>query len=454
MKTHLLWKKCCHQSVTALSTAVLALLAPLAAHAGQSAPLTCNALVSFRNDLYLASPDGKALTRFTSDGTPKFFAALASTGDKVAYTTSQTANTFRVTNESGQHGTFSIYPGSKDTSSNGTPTDSYIMGLSWESHNALRVTTFFGKDYAQFDFQRIPRSMAPPASSAAKSAIELNCVLKNTGGPVACMDQAGFVSLGGLLMSKSIYSVSQTKAGAPLESFTVHVGKSATPQVGPPFKITIESISKNKLMVNMDALKPEYASGGYETQIDNGSYVAETDDATNTVFLYSATIINAKAGLVRIKISKDNSPDVSTDMGLAWQPHGQGLLFVQHTGKQTYLDLIQPGRGHVSGHPAKGQGPKWHLAAQVPVTLPGKVRSMRFLTPSLLLLDTGDFRGHQYGELPIQIANGRNHGKPSLSVGKVNPLPATRTVKINGKSETGNVLDWSCKAKHGDAAQN
>jgi len=451
MKTSLNWKAFATRASMTLSATLIGALAPLAAQAGRPSPPICNALVSWGSNLYLASPSGKALAQFTSDGAPKVLASLSPDGSKVAYALNKTASAYSVANRFGQSRTYQVFPKGKSVDYV-DPNSSYLMGLKWNTNNVVRLTAFGGRNNALFQFRRIPNGPSSPTSPAAEPALELNCVLKKEGGPVACMDKQGFVSLGRAL-DNSIYSVAQTKVSAPLESFTVRVGKSATPQVGPPFKITIESISKNKLMVNMDALKPEYASGGYETQIDNGSYVAETDYATNAVYLYSATIINATTGQVRIDISKDNTPEVSTDMGLAWQPHGQGLVFVQRTNKQAFLDLIQPGRGHVSGHPAKGQGPKWHLAAQAPVSLPGKVRSMRFLTPSLLLLDTGDFRGHQYSALPIHIANGRNHGKPSLSVGKVKPLPATRTVKINGKSETGKVLDWSCKAKRGDADQ-
>jgi hypothetical protein len=449
MKTHLNRKALTTRVSTILGVTLLGAWAPLVAQAGQSALPTYNALVSWENNLYLVSPAGKVLTQFTSDGAQKFFASISPDGSKVAYALNKTASVYSVVNRFGQSRSYQVFPKGQNNSyvdSN----SSYLMGLKWSTDKIVRLTDFYGRDYALFAFRRVPNDLSSPAPPAAKSAIELNCVLKKGGGPVACMDQQGFVSLGRAL-DKSIYSVSQTKMGASLESFTVHVGESTTPQVGPPYKITIESISKNKLMINMDALKPEYASGAYETQIENGSYVAEMDYATSVTYLYSATIINAKTGLVRIDVSKDNAPDVSTDMGLAWQPRGQGLLFVQRTKTQTFLDLIQPGRGHVSGHPAKGQGPQWHLAAQVPISLPEEVRSMRFLTPSLLLLDTGNFRGHQYSEVPIHIANGRDDGKPSLSVGRMKPLTPTHTVKIDGKSATGTVLDWSCKAAHGDA---
>lgn len=448
MKTHLYWKELTARVSTTLGAVLLGALTSHAAQAGQPVLPTCNALVSWQNDLYLASSSGKVLARFTSDGAQKFFASISPDGSRVAYALKKTASAYWVANRFGQNRSYQVFPKGQNNSYMDS-NSSYLMGLKWSTDNILRLTDYYGRDYALFAFRHIPNDLSSPDQPAAKSTIEPNCVLKKEGGPVACMDQQGFVVLGRAL-DKSIYSVSQTKVSASLESFTVNVGEGVTPQIGPPYKVTIESIAKNKLMINMDALKPEYASGAFETQINNGSYVVEMDYATDTTYLYTATIINAKTGLVRIDISEDNSPEASTDMGLAWQPHGQGLLFVERTKTQTFLDLIEPGRGPDNGHPTSGQGPQWHLAAQAPISLPGKVQSMRFLTPGLLLLNTGDFRGPQYNEVSIRITYGHDNGKPALTVGAASPMPAEMSVTNNGKPAQASVLDWSCSAHSRD----
>ena len=430
-----------HVSVILCMT-LIGVLAPLFAEAGQKAAPKCNALVSMSNDLYLVTSAGKTLRQFTTDGTSKNFATVSPSGNKVAYTTSQTATTFDVMDQYGQSGTFPMNSGSHSAGGGAADSDSYLTGLSWSSDSTLRLTTFYGKDYAQFRFLRIPDDLAPPVTTAAKSSVEDNCVLKGAGGLVACIDQGGIVSLGGNSNGKGIYSVSGFEGEKPQASFTLHVGQSATPSNAPPYRVTVESVSDNTILLNLDALDPNYA--GPEGYVRSGSYLGVRDYKNYDIYGYFATIINAKSGLVRIGIVKSNSPDEPFDMGLAWQPHGQGLLFVRKTNTQTFLDLIQPGRGHVSDHPAKGQGAQWHLAAQVPISLPGKVKSMRFLTPDLLLVNTGDFRGPQFSEVPIHITNGQDDGKPSMTVGAVKSMPATISVTTNGETTQGGVLDWSC----------
>lgn len=442
MKKYRNLKASSRSALVILGTALIGALTPLVAQAGQKAAPNCNALVSMSNNLYLVTSAGKTLTQFTTDGTSKNFATISPSGEMVAYTTRQTATTFDVVNQYGQAGTFPMNQETNSASGGTADTSSYLMGLRWSSDSTLRLTTFYGKDYAQFQFLRIPDNLAPPATTAAKSTVDENCVLKEAGGLVACIEQSGFVSLGSNANGKGIYSVSRFKSVTPLASFNLHVGASTTPSNAPPYRVTVVGISGNTILLSLDALNPKYP--GSAEYVKSGSYMGVTDYKNSDTYGYFATIINAKSGLVRIDIVKSNTPDEPFDRGLAWQPHGQGLLFVQRTNTQTFLDLIQPGRGHVSGHAANGQGPQWHLAAKVPISLPGKVQSMRFLTPDFLLLNTGDFRGPQYSEVPIHIANGQDNGKPALTVGAVSPMPEKISITTNGKTTQASVLDWSC----------
>lgn len=442
MKTHRNLEESYRYAAAILGTALIGILTPCAAQAGKQAAPKCNALVSVSNDLYLVTPTGKILKQFTSDGMPKNFATVSPSGNKVAYTTDQTATTFEVANQYGQMGTFPMNSGTHSATGGTTDSSSYLMGLRWNASNIIRLTAFYGKDYAQFRFLRIPDDLSPPATTAAKSTVEQNCILKEAGGLVACIDQSGQVSLGGDSNGIGLYFVPRFKGVTPLASFNLHVGESTTPSNAPPYRVNVVGISDNTIMLSLDALNPKYAGpAGY---VKSGSYMGVTDYENGGVYGYFATVINAKSGLVRIDIVKSDIPDDPVDMGLAWQPHGQGLLFVQHTDTQTFLDLIQPGRGDVSGHPAKGQGPQWHLAAQASIALPGKVQSMRFLTPGYLLLNTGDYRGPKYSGVPVHIANGENNGEPSLTIGTVSPMPATISVTNNGKTTQTSVLDWSC----------
>ena len=403
----------------------------------------CNALAAVPGGLDLVAPSGSVLSRFNTGGAPLPFVALSPDGSKVAYATDQMAKSFSVINSMGQRGRFKIYPKNRAY-------DAYLMGLHWNSNNVVRLTTFWGKDYAKFDFRRIPTGLASPATTAASPAMEDNCVLDHAGGQVACIDPGGIVFLGGgINVDQGVYSVSGFEGVKPLESFTVHVNDGVTPQVGPPYKITIKSISHNKMMVVMDTPDPRYESGAYATQIENGSYAVETDYGSGAIYGYRLSILDARKGLVRIEVVKSNAPQNPFDSGLAWQARGQGLIFVQRTNTQTFLDLIRPGNGHAGDGSAKNKTPQWHLAAQAPMTLPGKVRAMRFLAPSLLLLDTGDFRGPRYGEVTVHIAKDAETGKPRMTVGTVKPLPSAVSIKQSGKTTEGRVLDWSCTSARG-----
>jgi hypothetical protein len=240
MSSNMSWNTFAIGAHTILAATMIAALVPLAAQAGQSRASTCAAWVSVSNDLYLVNSTGKVLTQFTSDGTPKTFATLSPNGDKIAYASGQTANTFEVVNKFGQQGVFAINLSGQSTNSNNDTANNYLTGLSWTSNNTLRLVKSFGKDYAQFEFRRISDDLSSPSSETAKPAVEQNCVIKGGGGLVACIDQAGDVSLGGNLNGESIYSVSGFKDVTPLESLTAHVGEGVTPQVGPPYKVTID----------------------------------------------------------------------------------------------------------------------------------------------------------------------------------------------------------------------
>ncbi len=436
MSMYMNWKAPASRASIILASAMMGVFAPVAAQAKQSSP-TCDALVTIAGDLYLVNSAGKVLTRFTTGGVTADFATLSPDGDKVAYATDQTANTFKVVNKFGQKGSFPL----------SLSNNSYLMGLKWNANDVLRATKFWGKNYAQFAFLRIPEDLSPPAPTAAKSVMEDNCVLKGNGEKVACIDTGGIVSLGGGVNNgQGVFGVSGYEGVKPEESFTLSVGQSATTtETELAYKVSLKRIDKDGITLRIT--RPD---GNWEQPtLTNGGSIGPPPPYEDE-WGFFVTLLNKKPGWVRVDVIKSDAPVIKFDQGIAWQPHGQGLVFIQRTNTQTFLDLIQPGRGHVSGHPAKGQGAQWHLAAQVPVSWPGNVQSMRFLTPTLLLLNTGSSQEPSYSEVPIHIANGQDNGKPALTVGTVTPLPTTILTTTNGKTTQAPVLDWSCKAPHGN----
>ncbi|MGH8400779.1 MAG: hypothetical protein ACRESU_06730, partial [Gammaproteobacteria bacterium] len=215
-----------------------------------------------------------------------------------------------------------------------------------------------------------------------------------------------------------------------------------------PYKVTLNSIAKNQITLSLTALDTGI---GEQMQIENGSYMPETDYTTGAEYGFFATVVDAKSNLVRIDIVKSNSPSDIFDPALAWQPHREGLLFIRRTNSQAMLYLIQPDRRDHDRNEFHGpaKDPKWHLAAQVPIDMPKVVQAMRFATPSLLLLQTSD---GQFSEMPIDIHYGEHesHNRPTLTPGAITPLPPKLAVQINDASTQADVLDWSCETSQRD----
>lgn len=453
MKDQIRWNVVGHRLGQGFAACLVGLFMPLAAQAGKpSQTATCNALVSVGGNLYLADESGSVLTQFTADATPKIFVTLSPDGKRVAYVTpDRSATTFKVVSSAGHQGSFPIELATADTSGShqdGASSSGSLQGLTWSSDNDLRLTKFAGLNDWLFEFRRIPSNLSSPAPKAVDSAMEQNCVLKQDGSLTACIAQDGSVYVaGGMSRGHRVFSASGFADVAPEESFNLGVGDSANTQgTTPSYTVTVKSINKN--MITLRVTPP--GGGWWDTAIQDGGYTT-TPPAFAPTYAFIAQITNAKQNLVRVSVVKSNSGEGPTgvhvfDPALAWQPHGEGLVLVRRDNSGESLFLIQPGRGKATGHPASGQGPQWHLAAKASVSLPEVIDSMRFVTPSLLLLKTGSkMSGFRYSELPIHIANGQNNGKPSLAVGTVTPLPATIAVTMNGKSSQASVLDWSCK---------
>lgn len=450
------WKSAARH-VAGISGAILIGTCVSLAAQAQRVPAGCTALVTVANDLYSARvtsekpPTGDISRRFTTDGAPKSFVTFSPRGDKVAYLTGHfeedggpESGTFHVVDETGRRGSFEIDPGGRDVKADaqfagGGP---YLTGLKWNSDDVLRLQKWSGKDYALFEFRRIPNDLSGTAPEAARHAVAENCVVERTGGPVACIDQAGFIALNGI-DGKPIYSVPVFTGAPVLESFELHVGQSYTPHAAPGTAIKIKGISHDTVDIKMTPSDPKYPWS--ETFDRSGSYTEARDYKIWAKYGYFITIVNAKTGLVRIRIRRDDTPDQLVDLGLARLPHGRGLLFIRRSNTGAFLDLIRPGGGRGdAGRGTSGRSQPWHLAAEAPVSLAHPVSSMRFLTPSSLLIQYVD--RPPFNILPVHITNGRAGGKSSLTAGRISPLPRALAVSIKGQTTHAAVLGWGCKA--------
>lgn len=443
-------KTSAHRTAVILSLALVFTLIPFGALAKPSdTKPNCNAFVSTGNIFYLVTPAGKVITQFAPNVGSVTNAVIAPDGRKMAYLAASSgtnAYAFHVMNTQGQQGTFSTVPMRRGTKEDDTQ-NSPIEGLSWNSNNVLRVTKFVGKNMERFEFYRIPRSLNWRAPMAARPAIADNCILKHHGDWVACINGDAVYVGSGIRNQQAAFQVTGFKGIKPEESFPLGIGDSITTQgTTPSYTVTLENINKNGIYLSVTP------PSGNEAVVKSGNFTVNFPVQGYPTYGFFATIVNHKSNLVRIDVVKNDSPGDIFDPALAWLPHGEGLILIRRKGSTASLYLIQPGRDRVTWHPAFGHGPQWHLVAQTSVSLPETIDSMRFATPSMLLLKTGSaLNGYQFSELPITITNGYhhwNHKQPSLTVGSMTSLPTMMSVTMNGGALKANVLGWSCHGRH------
>lgn len=429
---------------TSLGLTLLFALVPIAALAGQKSPPTCNALVNMKNDLYLATPSGTVLTRFTSDGTTKDYATVSPNGKRVAYVehSNQENTSYWVGDASGTQGQFPVYT-AKAKSTNDYDALGPLMGLYWSSNHVLRLEKHVSPTDSRFEFHRVNNDLTGTARMIGSAAYGDNCAMRHQAGRVACV-RGGVVTING----KRVFHVSEFAGKTPMASFTLTKGNSTTTSGNPSFKVKVIGFYKNS--VGIKVLLPN--GNGGETYL-SGSKDVMPLWWNGQRYGFFATVINKATGLVRINVIKGN--DVYHKAGfspaVAWQQHGSGLLLLRQSGSGAMLDLIQPRENSQHGHKGRGKNHEWSLVATALIDVTDSVKNMRFITDSMLLLQTseGGFR-----ELPVRIHNGSsNKGRPTLTIGTVKPLPTIISVMANDRAARAPVLDWSCKAPHHEVGE-
>lgn len=429
-----------------LSALVTLALLPCAAVAQLPSSGACNALVSLANNLYLVTPAGKVLTQFTSDGTSKADAALSPDGRKVAYVADNpnvVTTEFEVVNAYHQQSTYPIFQIPKRDDPAGFIANSSFQALSWSSDNVLNVETVAGKNGAFWLFRRVPYDLGPRAPLVVQPPMADDCALSHRAVGIACLDTSGAIYLdGGSVSGRRVFNISGFDGLKPLETFTLGVGESVNTQnTSPSYSVTVVSIDKRGV-----TLKITPPDGHWEqTFLTTGEFTENPDASYNPVgYGFSATPVGPRGSVVRIDVVKREAPWNIFDPALTWVPGGQGLLFIRRTDTQAFLYLIRPERGDQRRDERGRRHDQWTLAAQAVIDAPEQIDSMRFATPSLLLLkdDLGN-----YSEVPVQID--RKHGVGTLTLGAVTALPSTQNVELNGTATEGTVLDWSCEVPHG-----
>lgn len=422
-----------------LGTGFAVMLAPDLVVARQLPTQTCNALVTIADNLYLVDSTGKVLTQFTSESTPKVAVAISPDGRKVAYVTPDlSAQTYEVVNTFKQQGSYPIYKMPKRDDPYGFVARSPFSSLSWSSDNILALISTAGKNHDYYSFHFIPEDLRPFSPLVVMPAAADDCVLQSDSRRLVCIDTSGSILLGGGdVDGRSTYSVTGFEGLKPEESFTLGVGESSNTQgTSPGYTVTLIRVSRDGITLRISPL-----DGGWEQiTLKDGDYAANPGSVDSVPYGFFVKVVNAKSRLVRVDVVRRDSPWNVFDPALTWTPDGRGLVLIRRTDTLAFLYLIRPGRGE-HRKDARDEGrDQWTLAAQAVIDAPEEIESMRFATPSLLLLkdDLGN-----YSEVPIEI--GQRRGRATLTLGTVTALPSTMNVNHDGTTTQGMVLDWSCQ---------
>ena len=434
-------------TIAVLGTGLLIGLLSTAAPAAQQRSPVCNALVSVANDLYLVSPSGTVLTRFTSDGTAKVEVALAPDGKRVAYLRESAFNNthYWVANAEGKQVPFPIYT-AKDEAH---PVAHYaalgaLMGLYWNSNHVLRLYKHISPWNSRFEFHRIGNGLSGDRM-IGRAAYGYGCAMRRHRHTVACVRRG--VSIDG----RGVYYVSEFAGKKPVVSLTLTKGNSTAIPGDPSFVVKVVGFYKNSV--------------GLEVFLPNGMseemFLPGGDDFLRVqwqgqYYGFSATLVNKSTGLVRVNMVKGYNARqyrlTRFTYAIAWLPHGRGLLLVHRSPAGATLDLLRP-----RGHGGRDRNDRlhtlpWHLAASVPIPVNRFVTNMRFVTPGMLLLEiAGSGEPRAFVELPVHINHASGESRWTMTVGAAHWLPSTVAVSMNGKTIPAPVLDWSCPThRHGD----
>ena len=423
-------------SLKPLLVAIAAIGLVASAEAGQTTAPQCNALVSVNNDLLLVNNVGTQLVRFTSDGKPKESPTVTPDGSKVVYFDPQaTPETYTVADANGRQ---TIYPASRPDRDRDRAADDdqyakgALMGVSWSSNDVVRLVKHISPSNSRFEYYQIPLDLSASVHQAARPAVDGNCILHPHGSEVACLEQEGHVMLGDISNGRTVFNQSGFEGIAPQESFTTGIDTPVSTHGDPSFQVVVTAIDKNRI-----TLRITLPTGIWERQqVSSGDSM--TVDLDSDEYGFFATVTDAQKGLVRIDVVKSDSGPYVFDPAIAWQPHERGLVAIRRTKAEAKLYVLQPRRD------THGQ---WTLVGESMLNLSTPVKAMRFLTPSLLLLQTSS---NGFSELQINITHpSSGSGMPTVQLGSMTQLPSMLMVAVDGAPVAAPVLDWNCESPSG-----
>ena len=406
-----------------------------------SASPVCNALALVTNNLYLVDGSGSPLLQFTSDGLTRDHSTVAPDGHRIAWlTASQSDDTYQVRDAWGHEDSFDPHA---DDRSGDVSAAGPLMGVAWSSNGVLQLEKHEGPQASRFEYHRIDGhdSTAPLVGQPGTG------VACTQHGDVACVQDAEIQVNGVPVFDQAPFS-----GGMPQASVIVAKGATATMPGTSGFTVQILGFSGNTIGIQIT-----YPNGQFKQQyVPAGVSVKVTWKFVN--YGFTATLVDPQAGSVRIDEFLESDQPAAFDPAIAWTPVDHGLLTVYRDHGQAVMYLVRPGQDedgqhdhadHSKSSPHDGHSHDdnnsrsgWSLVAQAPLPVTSVIKSMRFISSSMLLLQTDD--GH-FSELPVVMSQGH---AAALSLGQATVLPQTLQVTLdpNTAPVQAQVLDWACGA--------
>ena len=417
-----IWQDCSRRLSYALGATAVGALLPLVAFGNPVATSPeCDALVAITNNLYLVDGSGRPLTQFTSDGLAKDQPTVAPDGRRVAWLVAGPSDsTYTILDSSGHQVTLNPHatdrPGDDQAAAP-------LMALAWSSADVVQLTKHEGPSASRFEYHQIG-SQTSSAPLVGQLGAGTACAQH---GEVACV-QDGEIQVSG----SPVFDQAPNTGATPQTSVTLAKGSTAVLSGTPAFTVQILGFSGDT--IGLQVTGPN--GTGAKEWVPAG--VPLNMDWKFITYSFTATQVDPQAGTVRVDEFVDGDQPAAFDPAITWSLEGHDLLAVYRSNGQAVLYLVRPG----------SQGSSWSLTAQVPLSITAMVDSMRFVSPSTLLLHTADGK---FSELPVTITQGQSGHGPALMLGAVNTLPQSLQVVLDpaAPAAQAKVLDWACDLSHG-----
>lgn len=299
-----------NHSVTMRMKSIFVLLAAIPSWSVAAVGAQCQALVNYKNDLWLVSQDGGAARRITSDGQTKNAAALSRAGDLVAYSVdSGSRDRVFILSPQGQI-LSSFYPASRGA----------IFALEFADSSMLAAYEHVSPVSSVAHFYSLGQGTNTPIDIG--TAEGLSCTVSPNGKDKACSTD-GHVEKN----SKTIYYVSNPfSAVDDLQSVAIPQRKWISLNTSPNFSVYADPQTDTSI-----ALKVRTPDGQEQEQyVRKGDTMQIVyDDGSGPALFGLFPAPSATDDLVSIRVVRSKVGPITIQGGVAWAPSGQRLAIVE-----------------------------------------------------------------------------------------------------------------------------